>query len=434
MEDLVGHRLERHGDVLVGRPPGGSAARLLRLPPQQADAVVQALTAAAGEHVEALLDIGTAVNGDAVLVLPELPASLAELLVSGVTPGEAVTILVPLAATVARLHEVGVAHGALDVPVVRFDRRGAPVLTGFERSVRREVAGEPAFAAAEAADDAALRRLAATVLRVAGARADGLAAELATGALTTTALPDALFALAEPAPVRLSRPPAAELEPAPGPPGRLVPPAAEVPRSAAAHRPALLPVLSGAAFPSGALRRVLAGALRMLRTVRPRVWATAAASLALLAAALVLLPGHGAAGAAGPSTAATPSRAAGRAPVQHVAPSAAAIPAEPLAAARALLAERRRCLALGSRACLARIESAGSPVAIEDAAATAGAVEAVTVPEARLRLRSSSGGTAVLTAGDRTVLLLREPGGWRLRDAIGPPTTRSTARSEGGSR
>jgi hypothetical protein len=105
------------------------------------------------------------------------------------------------------------------------------------------------------------------------------------------------------------------------------------------------------------------------------------------------------------------------------------VPGEPLAAGRILLAERSRCLAAGSRACLARIESAGSPVAVEDAAAVAGAVEPVRVPAAGLRLRSVAGGTAVLSAGDRTVLLLREPSGWRLRDVIGPPTARSTARS-----
>jgi hypothetical protein len=105
------------------------------------------------------------------------------------------------------------------------------------------------------------------------------------------------------------------------------------------------------------------------------------------------------------------------------------VPDEPLAAARVLLAERRRCLDAGSLRCLAALESAGSPVAIQDEAAVAGAVEAVAVPESGLRLRSRSGGAAVLTAADRTVLLLEEPAGWRLRDVLGPPTPRSTARA-----
>jgi hypothetical protein len=426
VEDLVGYRVERNDGAVVGVPPSGDAVRLHRLPPARADALVALLSAATGEHVEALLDVGTAVNGDTVLVLPELPTALADLLARGIAPGEAVTVLAPLAATVARLHEQGIAHGALGVHAVRFDARGAPVLTGFGAGLRREPGGtaEPAFLAAAAGDDAGLRGLAGAVLRAAGPAAAPLAAEFASGQLSTEALPAALFALADPAPVRLD----AQLREKPDdePPGRLVAPAAPALLQPSVRRLSRLP---GA----GAARSALTSSVGALRAVRLRIWVVAAASLALLAGALVLLPGRGAAGAPEPRpVASATSRAPASARAAPPTEAAPPIPTEPLAAARALLAARRSCLLHGSTACLARVESAGSPILIEDAAVTAGAVEPVLVPESRLRLRSTSGGTAVLAAGDRTVLLVREPDGWRLRDAIGPPTRGSTARSTSG--
>lgn len=421
MEELVGHRLEADGSPGVGVGPDGAAARLQRLPPAVADRAVELLTAAAGEHVESLLDIGSAVNGDAVLVLPHLPVGLADLLQRGLTPGEAVTILVPLAGTIERLHATGIAHGVIRVAAVRFDERGAPVLTGFAHAVRRGAGADPGFEVAVAADRAAFRALADTVLRAAGPAAAALAGELASGALDFAALPHALFALADPAPVRLeARAPTSLV---PEPPGRLfpaAPPAPEPGREAPRPLQTALQQRLGSA----------AAAIGLLRGVRLRVWVAAAASLALLAAAVVLLPGRGAAEerAARPSAA---TRAAAPSPTVPP-PVRAVVPREPLAASRMLLAERNRCLAAGSSVCLARVESGGSPVSAEDAAAIAGAVEPVSVSTSALHLRSASGGTAVLTAGDRTVLLIREAGDWRLRDVIGPPIARSTARSAGG--
>jgi hypothetical protein len=299
---------------------------------------------------------------------------------------------------------------------VRFDERGAPVLVGFDRGVRREDAGDAGFAAAESADDAALRALAVAVLQAAGPTAAALAAELASGALALAALPDALFALADPAPVRLAS--RAAPSAGAGPAGRLVAPQEPV------HRPAPRLRIPAVAARWRA-RAVLGACRRFVRGVRLRVWLAAGSSLALLAGALVVLPGRGVASApeaAGPAHPARPRPSA-------TVPAAPVVPRQPVAAARVLLAERERCLDARSVACLARLESPASPVAIEDAAAVAGAGEPVAVPASGMRLRSRSGGAAVLTAGDRTVLLIDEPDGWRLRDVIGPPTRRSTARS-----
>src|SRR5206468_3439007 len=116
--------------------------------------------------------------------------------------------------------------------------------------------------------------------------------ELAAGGLSTEGLPAALFALAEPEPVRLDgRPPVDHSTP---PPGRLVPPA----QPPLEHAPRM-PLLPGG---RAAIGSAVATAVRLLRGVRLRVWGTAAVSLGLLAAALVLLPGRGAVGAPEPRT------------------------------------------------------------------------------------------------------------------------------------
>ena len=179
----MGYRVEPRTGGTLARDGEGRAVQLVRV--RRGDAAgaraVDALLAAEGPHVQRVLDLGTAVNGDLVAVLEPLPHDLADLLaVPGwPTAAEAVTVLVPLVETLARLHERGVAHGAIGPPAVGFDEAGTPVLRAFEAAVLRRVAGERAFRAAAEADDAALSLLARSVLR----RAAGLlAVELVEGA------------------------------------------------------------------------------------------------------------------------------------------------------------------------------------------------------------------------------------------------------------
>lgn len=62
---LVGHRRDDPDIALARYPPGAVATR-----------VVRALRQGAGEHVLALLDVGSAPNGDVVLVVEPLPVAL----------------------------------------------------------------------------------------------------------------------------------------------------------------------------------------------------------------------------------------------------------------------------------------------------------------------------------------------------------------------
>jgi hypothetical protein len=91
-------------------------------------------------------------------------------------------------------------------------------------------------------------------------------------------------------------------------------------------------------------------------------------------------------------------------------------------AVAALLAERDRCLAAGSAACLRRVDAAGSPVLHADLDAVRSGTDGVRVDRSRLRV-PAGGGTALATAGDATVLAVREQDGWRLRDVVAEPPT-----------
>ncbi|MCU1473702.1 MAG: hypothetical protein JWQ92_1770, partial [Amnibacterium sp.] len=94
------------------------------------------------------------------------------------------------------------------------------------------------------------------------------------------------------------------------------------------------------------------------------------------------------------------------------------------------LGARARCLADGSSRCLDVVDAPGSPVDGSDRAALAAGVEAVLPPAATPVLLKASGATAVLAVGEHTVLEIREPGGWRLRDVIAPTPARAQIPSE----
>ncbi|WP_375400324.1 hypothetical protein [uncultured Amnibacterium sp.] len=392
---------------------------------------VVALLRAAGPHVEAVLDIGTAPNGDPVLVLPRLPWSLGELLAERrLSPGEVVTVLVPLIQTLGRLHAAGVTHGAVGPGTVRFDTAGTPTLTAFDDAVVAQGARDARFAAAVAADERALATLANALMRRGEAVAPALAAD------PDTAVRE-LFRWAEPEPVLLAGAASTTGRAPEQTPGRVIPPT-EDPSTTPTATPA--PPLPSPQRPEGRgdgdgdggwtsrARTALSAALRRvidpLRRVRPRLWLIAGTSVLLLAAATVLLPGRGAEAVGAPprvtasshsTPAVTPSARASSVPTAAVSGEA-----QPTRAATRLVALRAACLAAGDARCLRPLEVSGSPVAVLDGAALVAGVEAVRVPDATAVLRAVSGTTATVGIGRATVLIVRQGDDWLLRDVILP--------------
>ena len=132
-ETLVGHRIDRRmgeGDALAS-DGSGSLLRLVRI--RDGDATGETALAAwsivAGKHLQRVIDVGTAPNGDLVAVLDDVPHALADLVAArALDAGEAVTVLVPLAAALAELQAAGVVHGAIGAAAVALTDAGSPVL------------------------------------------------------------------------------------------------------------------------------------------------------------------------------------------------------------------------------------------------------------------------------------------------------------------
>lgn len=403
-ETVVGYRVDAHGPDgdAVAVDAEGRRVRLVRIRQEDAagEDAVTAWLAADGEHVQRILDVGTAPSGDLVAVLTEPPYALGALVAArALTAGEAVTVLVPVAETLAALHEAGVVHGALGVPGIAMTEAGAPLLL-LPRTARRRGLDEEAVRE----DRRALASLARRLLPPPTPSGVLEALERDPGGDGV----DALFALADPEPVRMAR---------------------SEPRVGGAAMPSrLVAPMSGGAEPTPApdirrhrIRTVLATLRRGARSVRPRVWVAAGASLVALLAALVLLPGSPPAARAGAQQAPvtrTPAPAASPEPTRTG--SAPSESDDPVRAAEALLAARARCLTAGSARCLDATDEAGSPLDGLDRAALAAGVDAVLPPTTTPVLLRRTGATAVLAVGPCTVLELRGAPGWRLRDVLAP--------------
>lgn len=369
--------------------PTTPAVDVIRLRPDST-ATMEALLLGAGPHLDHVLDVGTAANGDLLLHLPAPAAQLSALLqIPGFpTPGEVVTVLVPLAVALGRLHGTGVALGSVAADQVRFDADGSPSWAAPTAPVLRRRMGEEAFAAAVRTDLDAFR-----VLR------DGLLARARASITAGRSLDEtveALFRMAEPVAIRL-RPVAPAPEPW-GPPSRLVPAAAPPDETAPA---------------AGFAATVVA----QLRTVRRRVWGAAAAVGVLFVAGVLLLPSGPADSApvAEAETTATPSKA--------MPPPAAARTLEPAAAVRALIVSRARCLADGDAVCIRDVDAGGSPALAADLEAIRAGTDGVRIDPTTVRLRTAAAGTALADADGVILLAVRQPDGWRLRDVVAEPPT-----------
>jgi hypothetical protein len=161
--------------------------------------------------------------------------------------------------------------------------------------------------------------------------------------------------------------------------------------------------------------------LQQVRTVRLRAWAALGGVAVVFVAALMLLPSGGSAPAASGTRAPTPGATRAAAPTGVPPTPAVARGLAPGAAVPALLAERERCLSAGSATCLRLVEAVDSPVLDADLRAVQAGVEAVRIDRTRLRITAVSGATALATAGEATVLAIRDRNDWRLRDVVAEP-------------
>jgi hypothetical protein len=380
---------------MSGTEAGDVVVRRLR--PDRTECL-EALLLGAGPHLTAVTDVGTAANGDLLLMLPAPVVRLPQLLVGGPTAGEAVTVLVPLAQALQRLHAAGVAHGGVAADAVLLDADGSPSWAAPDAPTLLRRAGPIAFEERTAADVAAFRALCGVLLEPLG-RPVPVGSDL--GALAV-----ALFGLAPAEPVRL-RPEIVVPGARSGPPSRLLP-AASPPADAVGPRWWGVPAQ-------------LARAARALRTVRPRLWIALGGAAALLVTAVVLLPAGEEAPAASLPRSTRPV-AAGARPTAR--PTAVPRTSSGREAVPALLAARDRCLAAGSASCLRQVDAVGSPVLEADLDAVRAGSRAVRIDRTRLRVPAGDDGTALATAGGATVLAVREQNGWRLRDVVAEPPDR----------
>ena len=436
------------------------------------DTELEALDRAEFPHLLQLRDVATDRSGMPSAILQRLGAdNLAQILIGRdeLAAGEAVTILAPLVQAVAELHRVGVAHQAVRLSNVLFDETGGPVLAGFGASalIGTYPAGEEhSLTAAQLSGDSAaradLRDMALLCRRVldrtrhGGGRNDELSelldAATSDGDLDARSFPDVLadrlFDLADPLPVTLTPPPRSPLRQSPAaqsplaqsPPAQIAgahpvpgrytgePGGAAAARAVGRHH-ALHRRCPGAVGLSWAARLpAWVGRIRIRRVpFRTPFWVAGGAGVAVLVAALAIIPPEAPAGhhpaisaSASPAPSATPSPLAG-----------AVAGDDPVEATKQLLQARAGCLHDGLVQCLSSVDQEDSAAMDSDkrtVAAPAGRTESgegllFPIAGATLVERLGDGALVSITlpgsgAAPVSVLVVRTGGGWRIRDVL----------------
>ncbi|MEO6826112.1 MAG: protein kinase [Microbacteriaceae bacterium] len=408
MREIAGYEIVRklgsggRSEVYLGHPPRGAegAADAVAVKvfgrgatATSIDTEIAALAAARSEHVVALIDVATLADGGCALILERLPeGQLSRLLRvrTQLAAGEAVTIVASLVRGLNDLHSSGFAHGRLTGSTVLFGAAGRPVLIGLGHAERLEMRSERG--AARGLNPIVLedyRRLAVLAQSVcdrvdSAHRCDQLndfvaaCSALADGRAEPDLerLEELVFAIAQPAPVRLRF-----AEPTPearfAEPLRL-PGAARKGRGAVAEqrgRESPFPAIIATLIDGRPLRMLRERLLCRLRSKRRQVWFACALSCALLITLITLLP-TGATSRAGPAgRPELPASSAQRPPSQTSQPPRNRLPArtssppadtdDPVAAALALLRIRDGCLRSRTLACLDQVDQRDS--AIHDA-------------------------------------------------------------------
>lgn len=477
MESLGGYRLVRklgagaNSEVWLGSDAATTVAlKVYRAEADGAriDAEIEALGRASHRHILRLEDLAMGPGGFPCLVLQRLSAlSLAAMLArSTPTPGEAVTILVPLVRAVAELHRVGVAHGALRPSSVLFDDSGAPVLArlggailfgefppeggvslpparmSVDASVAQDLAGLSAICRATLPGDEELSRW----------LSDSSSHD---GSEFADELVERLFAIAEPAPVRMELLRGHDGSTRPmrqgGIPERIDgltgPGAAPVPAPPLTSELASLLHLPDEATDSitGWLGRILERGpisalktriIELLKPVRKPVWIIAGLVTVAIVVVAAVLPAN-TADANHDSIVATETPA-----VVVPAVSAAVSGDDPVIAVLALLEARAGCFAAMSVLCLDAVDQQGSAAMSADAAQIrllqvggiaegSTAVQPGSLPRASGRLTAGVverlGDSVLLALADESatddssgfsVLLIRIDEEWRIRDVL----------------
>lgn len=427
---------------------------------------VSALERARGEHVVDLLDLDA--DDECIrLIFERLPGGdLTELLRvrSHFDAGEAVTLLAPIALTLLRLHAAGVAHGNLSTRSVLFRDDGSPTLIGFSGAELFEPdAPEVVLEQIEAVrhDRAAARDLATTVLgRAAGSRGRA-ARELLDDVASCDeesillVLASRLFDVAAAVPLRFA-PDESEVNPeVPGlraiPAGEGLGTYNEPAAESVVGTPSRVAVTLGRVVPEALLQRLLDGversqaasvvreAVRRWRSWTPGrrriVVAVGAAALTVAVVTAVVPAGVSATRAAGTTTETWPSGAPSGSPSAFAeSDQAVRDPAvtgdDPVAASRALLSARDRCLGSLSLRCLDQVDDADSGALKDDQAAIRVAQQGGELPdpleggadEGSPVLVQRLGDSALVRLGaapsGASLLLVKSGGGWRIRDVI----------------
>ncbi len=423
IESLGGYRLVRklgegaRAEVFLGYPdnPDGQPAvlKMFRRGVAQHDVMVEieALSRAAGPHVVALLDLATAPLGSPSLILQRLPGgSLSTLLRQreSLRAGEAITILAPILQTLSRLHVAGVAHGGISAESVLFDASGAPVLACFGSATLHKPSPTDAELQSNAAVAADVRAAIDVAERVLDRVDDEQAAHLTqwARALSTETVGIAeqyasrLFEWSVPLPVSFETHTIA----GGGMPNRAVTaaPIGETPTRAAL-----------------AIPEWVQGYLPRLTSIRPRVWAVAAAVAVGLVVAALAVPTGDSDATPEPTTPATTwaTQAPG-----HVAGD------DPVAALRDLLETRERCIRDMSVLCLDAVAQSGSSALAADqqmiADLQAGAEFDSTWKVGALTLDERLGDSALVRVTEpvdsepASFLLVKGEAGWRIRDYL----------------
>ncbi|ERG63049.1 hypothetical protein L332_01055 [Agrococcus pavilionensis RW1] len=394
--DASGHGVEVH------RALAGADAPLAR--------EAEALLLAEHEHLLPVVDVATDVG--VVVVRQLVPRDLADWLLERGEPesGEAVTALAPIAAALGALHAIGAVAGGVTAHDVRIDDDGAPMLVGEGAHLETD---RPTEAWREASDgvaaDARGWRELALLLADASGQPLPQSVEAAVERRDLVAAGAALIAAWPALPLALD-PPVVRGEPAPS---RMRPRERASGLEAVWARVALLLER----LPRGA--PVAARLLDSARAVRPRYWAVSGGGVVALVVAAVLLGGSGppvADAAAEPSPTPTLGDVAAAQPtaVPTAHPPPGGVPADPLAGAAALLAEREACLDAGDAACLVGLHEPDSPLLTALAPwrmPDDGVLEVVQQLGDAWLLRVVSGDEPA------SVLVMSTEAGWTLRDA-----------------
>lgn len=394
-------------------------------------ATIEALSSVEHENLLPLVDFAVLDDRRVMLVHPRVAGgTLGEFLAGTrrVTAEEAAGIIRAVAGAVTALHSAGWAHGRISPQSILLSLSGDTVVAGF--GALAAIDAESLLADLEAVRDLALVLVPAGALN---ARIAALPSDTQLGSAI-----DALVTRAGTSrPVDLRRPTSSAL-----PDFNL---AESLDAAASALREPRAHWLEDLFAPAGPVVELVDRILTACKTVRPPFWFGAAGVAVALVASAVLIPQPDAPAEASdqvnatsavrmPESGATSSSDSAPMTAQEPKPAAdeqtdatALASDDPLAAVRTLLERRQRCIQAASEECLTAITQDGAParedaVAAVQTVAAGGAVPGPIAFNDAAPFVQRTGGSAIVTGGQVSILVVKSDGGWRLRDVFDAPS------------